>query len=74
MRKKRQGGQKTYPDMFGNKEGAQLFKAHLILDRKKVQIQETFVGNNWRSRHLCKSMLRCFNWKAKRLFSPLLNQ
>lgn len=33
--------------MFGNKEGVQLFKAHFILDRKEVQIQDTFVGNNW---------------------------
>lgn len=33
--------------MFGYKEGAQLFKAHLILDREKVRMQEKFVGNKW---------------------------
>lgn len=48
-RKRREGGQNTHPDMFGHEEGAQLFKARLILDRQKVKIliQEKFAGNKW---------------------------
>lgn len=51
VKDKEEGGRSkhTHPGMFGYKEGAQLFKAHLTLDRQRVKIliQEKFVGNKW---------------------------